>query len=225
MKNDLPLKILLADDHEFYLEGLKGFFSNQQLYEIVGQAYNGKELVQLHEQLLPHIVLTDLRMPVMDGATAIREMLKLNPDLRCIVLTSYDTEHFIVDAMEAGALGYITKHMPRVELFEALDQVSRGFPYFCSSTSLKLTRLLGKSPFDPFKKKQQAVFTPIEKKIIQLICEDRSNVEIAALLCMSIRTIENNRSRIFRKMNVKTTAGVAVYAIKHLIYFLEEDRL
>src|SRR5436190_1217058 len=126
MENEHSIKVLIADDHELYLDGLKGFFSGNDQYRVVGQAFNGEQLITLAARLNPHIVLTDLRMPLMKGAAAIRSLLKVNPSIKCIVLTSYENDISIIEALEAGAKGYITKNMPKKDLFAALDQVCRG---------------------------------------------------------------------------------------------------
>ena len=215
--------ILIADDHAFYLDGLKGFFTDNDIYEIIGEAYNGEELIRQFKLLNPHIILTDLRMPLIDGNAAIREIIKINPDAKCIVLTSYDNNMSIIDALEAGAKGYITKNMPREELYNALDQVCRGYPYYCLTTNAKMLRLLGKSQFNPYLKELKIHFSETQRKMISLICEEKNNKEIATDLGLSIRTVENNRFRIYQKMGVKTVAGVVIYAIKHGMYFIDDQ--
>lgn len=222
MGNKHKIKIVIADDHEFYLDGLKGFFTGNDIYEIVGEAFNGEELVRIASRLKPHIVLTDLKMPLKSGAKAISELIKINPEVKCIVLTSYENDLSIIEALEAGAKGYITKNMPKKDLFAALDQVCRGYPYYCLTTNTKMIRLLGKSTFNPYSKVEKPNFSEIERKIIYLICEEKNNKEIADELFMSVRTVENSRLRIYRKMGVKTAAGLAIYAIKLGMYFLED---
>ncbi len=222
MANKHTIKIVIADDHELYINGLKGLFAGNAFYKIIGQATNGEELVSKVLELNPDIVLTDLRMPILNGAKAIRELLLKQPDLKCIVLTSYENDLSIIEALEAGAKGYITKNISSKELFTAIDQVYRGYPYYCLSTNSKMVRMLGKSPFNPYTSEVKPVFSDTEKKIITLICQEKDNKEIAEQLGMSIRTIENNRSRILKKMEVKTTAGIAIYALKNGLYFLED---
>ncbi len=217
------LRIMLADDHELYLDGLKGLFSNQQRYKIVGTAGNGKELIQLAESLRPQILLTDLRMPLVDGTSAIRKLKQKIPAMQCLVLTGYDNENYLLDALEAGAIGYINKQMPKELLFEAIEQASHGRPYFCNTTSAKMLRLISKSPYNPFSKEEGITFGPTEKNIIQLLCEDLNTHEIADRLFLSRRTVENNRSKIMRKMEVRSSVGVAVYAIKHGLYWFEKE--
>lgn len=217
------ISILIADDHAFYLDGLKGFFTDNDIYEIIGEAYNGEELVRKFKLLNPHIILTDLRMPILDGTAAIREIVKINPDAKCIVLTNYDNDLSIIDALEAGAKGYITKNMPRKELYNALDQVCRGYPYYCLTTNTKMVRLLSKSQFNPYLKEIKIHFSGTQRKMISLICIEKTNKEISSDLGLSIRTVENNRFKIYQKMGVKTSAGVVIYAIKHGMHFIEDS--
>lgn len=209
------IRILLADDHELYLDGLKGLFQTQQVYQVVAEAQNGIELVKMAKLYQPQIVLTDLRMPLLSGAQAINKITLANPTCKCLVLTNYENDLSVIEALEAGASGYITKNMPKQQLFTALDQISRGYPYFCQATNAKMIRLISRSNYNPFSHKCSSRFTDHEKTIIHLICLQKSNQEIADILSLSLRTVENRRARIYQKMSVKTSAGVAIYALKN----------
>lgn len=216
------IRILIADDHEIYRDGIKGFFNDSDLYEVVGAAANGLELVNKALSLYPDIVLTDLRMPLLEGSEAIRRITAWKPDVKCIVLTNYENDVSIIDALEAGAIGYITKNMPKSELFTALHQASQGYPYYCLTTNTKMIRLLGRSHFNPYKEEKSVTFIDEDLKIIHLICLEKTNDEIAAILKRSRRTIENKRARIYHKMQVRTSAGVAIYALKHGLFVYDE---
>ncbi len=216
------IRILIADDHEIYRDGIKGFFNDSDLYEVIGAAANGLELVNKALSLHPDIVLTDLRMPLLEGSEAIRRITAWKPDVKCIVLTNYENDVSIIDALEAGAIGYITKNMPKSELFTALQQASNGYPYYCLTTNTKMIRLLGRSHFNPYKEEKSVTFIDEELKIIHLICLEKTNDEIAAILRRSRRTIENKRARIYHKMQVRTSAGVAIYALKHGLFVFDE---
>lgn len=216
------IEIIIADDHELYLDGLRGLFKVSKTYHIVGEARNGKELLQLALSLKPQIILTDLRMPMLSGAEAIHEISKQLPYTNCIVLTNYENDIAIIEALEAGARGYITKNMPKSELFSALEQVSNGYPYFCQTTNAKMIKLVSQSKFNPFIKGRNMVLSPQEKKVAHLICHEKSNREISDHLFTSIRTIENIRARIYKKMNVKSSVGVAIFALKHGLIPVEE---
>lgn len=220
--NRTRIRIIVADDHDLYLDGLKSLIQTQDIYEVVAEASNGIDLVKTARLHQPQIILTDLRMPLLSGARAISEISKILPDCKCLVLTNYENDLSIIEALEAGARGYITKNMPRLELFTALDHISRGYPYFCQATSAKMVRLIGKSRYNPFQGKRTANFSDQDKKIIRLICLEKSNQEIGQTLFLSTRTIENIRARIYKKMAVKTSAGVVIYAIKHELFSLDD---
>lgn len=216
------IRILIADDHELYLEGIKGFFRNNEVYHIVGEASNGEELVRKAKLLDPHVILTDLRMPLLEGSLAIEKIIRWKPSIKCVVLTNYENDVSIIEALEAGAIGYITKNMPKYELFTALEQVCKGYPYYCRTTNTKMIRLLGRSHFNPYRYDQSITFTDLELKIIHMICLEKTNEEIAKILFLSRRTIENNRALIYKKMQVRTSAGVAIYALKQGLFSFEE---
>jgi DNA-binding NarL/FixJ family response regulator len=219
---DSQIRILIADDHELYLEGIQGFFRNNEVYHIVGEASNGEELVRKAKLLDPHVILTDLRMPLLEGSLAIEKIIRWKPSIKCVVLTNYENDVSIIEALEAGAIGYITKNMPKSELFTALEQVCKGYPYYCRTTNTKMIRLLGRSHFNPYRYDQSIIFTDLELKIIHMICLEKTNEEIAQLLFLSRRTIENNRALIYKKMQVRTSAGVAIYALKQGLFSFEE---
>lgn len=222
MKKHSRIRIIIADDHEIFRDGLVFTIQDNPKYEVLASCVDGKQLIETTKKLLPDIVLTDLKMPTLSGVEAIQKIHKTRPEILCIALSTFDNEYMIVEALEAGAMGYITKSTPKKELFEAIESVHKNIPYYCKSTSKKLARMIGSSFFNPYSQGKKGLFNDIEKSIIRLICEDKSCKEIADILVMSIRTVENNRSKIFKKMNVQTTAGVAIYAVKHALYFYTE---
>lgn len=222
MKSHTPIKIIIADDHEIFRDGLAFTIQDNPKYEILASCVDGNQLIAITNQLKPDIVLTDLKMPILSGVDAIRKIHKAHPEISCLALSTFDNEYMIVEALEAGAMGYITKNMPKKQLFEAIESVHRSIPYYCRTTSQKLARMIGSSFFNPYAQDRKGLFNDAEKAIIRLICEDKTCKEIADELVMSTRTVENHRSKIFRKMNVQTTAGVAIYAVKHALYFYEE---
>jgi DNA-binding NarL/FixJ family response regulator len=222
MKNKGTIKIIIADDHEIFRDGLEGLFLDHPNYKIVGSCTDGDHLVRAVSKFKPDIVLTDLKMPILDGVEAIKQIHKQLPQIICIALSSFDSEYLIVEALEAGAFGYLAKHSKKKEVFAAIETVMRGIPYYCDSTSRKLARLIAASNFNPAAKPRE-LFSDSEKAVIRLICEDRENNEIASILNMGVRRIEKHRTRIYNKMNVNTTAGIAIYAIRHRLFFLDDD--
>jgi DNA-binding NarL/FixJ family response regulator len=215
---DKIIRVVIADDHDIYRDGLKMLLSRDKELEIVAEAASGKQLVSLAAEFKPDVILTDLRMPNMDGIEAIRAIRQTDKVVRCIALSTFDSEQLIIDALEAGATGYVIKNAQKGEIIEAVKTVVLDVPYYCRSTSSRLVRLISKSNFNPYGSDRPEHFSDKEKQIIRLICEDKASQEIADILCLSRRTVEGYRTRILEKMNVKTPAGVAIYAIKNGIY-------
>jgi len=211
------IRILIADDHLMLREGFRNLLRRDTEIEFVGEAENGKELLGLTDQLHPDIIFTDISMPVMDGIEATRFITRKHPEIKIIALTNYDEDHLIVDMLEAGAMGYIMKTAQKKEITEAIHAVYDNRTYYCRQTSAKLTKLIALSRFNPHKKSRPE-FSEREKDVIQLICQEYSNKEIATLLNLSVRTVEGYREKIQEKMNVHSTAGMVVYAIKKGLY-------
>lgn len=213
-----PVRIVLADDHEIFREGFNTLLHKQTDIELVGEAENGEDLVRLTRKLLPDVVLTDIKMPVMDGIEATRKIIALHPQIYVIALTMFDEDNLIIDMLESGAKGYLLKNAHKNEVFDAIKTVHQGDTYFCKHTSQKLLQLISKSRYNPYREADRETFTIKEKEIIRLICREFSNKEIAEKLQLSVRTIEGYRERIQEKMKVKNGVGIAVYAIKNGIY-------
>jgi DNA-binding NarL/FixJ family response regulator len=216
------IRLIIADDHEIFRDGLALMLSKQQDIELIGQAEHGKQLVALVTELQPDVIMTDVKMPVMDGIEATRFLLSKFPDLQIIALSMFDEENLIVDMLEAGAKGYLLKNADKQEILDAIQSVYDGKPYYCHHTTSKLASLISKSKFNPYKKKESLSFTGREKEIIRLICQQFTAQEIADKLFLSKRTVEGHRTKILEKMNVKNTAGVVIYALRHKLVAEEE---
>lgn len=217
-----PIRVVIADDHQIFRDGLAFLLNKDPIVELVGDAPNGKRLIQIVQEFNPDIILTDLRMPEMDGIAAIRSIIQKNADAKIIALSTFDSDAMVIDALEAGAMGYIVKNADRGEIIDAIRMVYTGSPYYCKTTSNRLMKLIAKSEFNPYKKTGIKLFSDKEKEIIRMICEERTSKEIGETLFLSARTVEGLRVKILEKMNVKTTAGVAIYAIKNGFYFMED---
>ena len=213
------IQLAIADDHEVYRDGLKALLESSKEFEIVAEASTGKQLVSLCEEKAPDVVLTDIMMPVMDGIQATLFLAEHLPSVRVIALSMFNQDHLILDMLNAGASGYLIKNAHKNEIIEAIHSVYKNKPYYCSSTSYKLARLIGNSQFGP-KAKQKVFFSEKEMEIIKLICEEKTSKEIGDKLNMSARTAEEYRYRIREKMEVKGTAGMVIYAIKNDLFRL-----
>lgn len=209
------IRLVIADDHEIFRDGLSLMLSKQQHIQLAGQAENGRDLIALVNKVQPDVIMTDVKMPVMDGIEATRTLLAQHPDLKIIALSMFDEENLIVDMLEAGAKGYLLKNADKQEILDAIHSVYEDKNYYCHHTSSKLASLISKSRFNPYKKKDPVSFTERETEIIRLICQQLTAQEIADKVFLSKRTVEGHRTRILEKMNVKNTAGVVIYALKH----------
>lgn len=219
---NIRIKIIVADDHDIFRHGLVDILHTVPHYHVVASCKNGKELIEASKKYYPDLIITDLKMPVITGIEAIRSILSIQPQIRCLALSHFDDEYMIASALDAGVTGYITKGVKKEDLFEAIDTVNKNLTFYCKNASYKLALMVKKGAFNPFSKKQKHIFSETEKRMISLICEDKSSKEVAEILSLSIRTVENYRSTILRKMNVNSLAGMTVYAIKNGLYHYEQ---
>lgn len=209
------IKIVIADDHEMFRDGFKLMLTKQKDIQLVGEAENGRRLLELVEEEKPDVVVTDIKMPIMDGIEAAKKIHEQFPDTGVIGLSMFDEDDLIIDMLEAGAKGYLLKNSNKEQIGEAIRTVYNGDPYYCKTTSHKLTQMIAKSKFNPYKKKEKIEFTEREIEIVELVCKEMSNKEIAEKLFLSIRTVEGLRLKISEKMNVKNPVGMVIYALKN----------
>lgn len=212
------IRIVLADDHEIFRDGFNVMLKKQKEIELTGEAENGLDLIELVGKVQPDVILTDIKMPRMDGIEATRILSQKFPHINIIALSMFDDEHLIIDMLEAGAKGYLLKNAHKYEILEAVKAVYYQETYYCHHTTHKLAEMIAKSRFNPYKQKKKIEFTNKEKEVIHLICRQFSNKEMANELKLSTRTIEGYREKIMEKMNARNTAGIVVYAIKNNIY-------
>jgi DNA-binding NarL/FixJ family response regulator len=215
-----PIRLLIADDHEVLREGFCSILNGNKEIELVGAASNGVELIELTERLMPDIIITDIRMPVMNGFEATKILTAKYPGIGVIIFTICKEEKLVIDMLEAGVQGYLIKNSGKKEILEAIYAVMNQKTYYCRETTALLTQVIAKNGVGRKEKRGYMAFNHKEKEIICLICEGKSNKEIAAKLNLSIRTVEGYREKIEYKMGVKNTAGIVVYAIKNGIFQL-----
>jgi DNA-binding NarL/FixJ family response regulator len=216
-----PIRIVIADDHEIFREGFKLLLRNQQELELVGEADNGRELMAIVVKHQPDVVITDIKMPVMDGIEACRQVKREFPNIQVIALSMFNEDNLIMDMLEAGAKGYLLKNTNKEELIKATKAVYEGSSYYCLATSNKLANMIAQSKYSPYRNQPVKKLSQREKEVIQLICEQYSNKEIAAALGLSIRTIEDHREKIQKKIDARNSVGIVIYAIKHELYVVK----
>ena len=211
------IKILLADDHEFFRDGFIFFIKDAPDIELVDTASNGKQLLQMAEKYLPDVILTDIKMPVMDGIEATKIITANYPQIAIIALSMSNEENFIVEMIEAGAKGYLIKNAQKHEILEAIRTVAKHELYYCESTNRKFAELVAHHYIDP-KNPGMIKFSEKEKEIIRLICMEYSNKEISVQLKIKLRTVEGVRKRMIKRVNARNAVGLAVYAIRYNIF-------
>lgn len=210
------IKVVIADDHVHYRDGLSATINDDTGMEVVGEAADAYQLLEIVRRREPDVVITDLIMPG-DGIKAIGQLFAKKFQ-RIIAVSSFDDEDLIVEALEAGAMGYVRKNADRNEITEAVKEVFRFRPHYSESTSSLLMKEILDSTFNPYKKLKPALFSELQLKVITFICQGKTNDEIAVEIFSSLRNVERLRSTIMDKMKVKTKAGLIIYAVKNGLY-------
>lgn len=205
-------RILIAEDHTIMREGLKALLSTEPTFEIVGEARDGRETVELVQRLEPDLLLLDLSMPLLHGLEAIKEIRRGGPKTKILVLTVHKDEEFILAAFKAGADGYILKEASHAELEMALESVLSGKRYISPAIShlvldayLEATRTLKTES-------SWETLTGREREILKLIAEGHTNKQISDLLCISVRTVETHRANLMRKLDLHSVAELTALA-------------
>lgn len=204
------MRVLIADDHHVVRRGLLFFLKTQRDIEVVGEASNGKEAVELASKLTPDIVLMDLVMPVMDGIQATRKIKEKNPGIIVLMLTSFSDRDHVVPAIEAGAAGYQLKDIEPDELVQSLRSLMRGENTLHPKASSQLEK--GPAAAAPH---TVNFLTPREKEVLAELTKGKSNREIASALFVTEKTVKTHISNIFAKLEVQDRTQAALYAVKH----------
>jgi len=211
-----PVRIVVADDHSIFREGLQLLLKKEKTIELAGEAADGDALLALIAEVQPDVVVTDIDMPGKNGIEVTRILKQSHPSIGVIALTMFGEEHLVVDMMEAGANGYVLKESKKEEIIQAILTASEGGSYFCERTSMQLSKLLATSKTN--RQEEAIAFTETEITIMRLICEQKQNKEIADELELAVKTVEKLRTRILEKTKSANLVGVAIYAIKHGYY-------
>ncbi len=208
-------KVIIADDHALFRTGVKTSLSFYKDIEIMGEAENGMQLLNLVKFLKPDIILLDIQMPIMDGIATLPEVKKILPDVRIIMLTMNDDVSMISRLMEIGANSYLTKNSDSETIYQAIKTCYENEFFFNEYTNKAMLAGLRNKKHDMPAYSEEADLSEKEKNVLKLMCEEKSTKEIADLVEISPRTVEAIRDRLKIKTGAKTTAGLILYAVKH----------
>jgi len=204
--------VLLCDDHTLFREGIKAILRDEASIEIVGEAEDGRQAVDRAQQLLPDVVLMDISMPDLNGFEATARILQANPKIRILILTMYEEEEVIPRCLTAGASGYVLKDAPRADLIHAIDVVRRGGQYLSSRALKKIVRQhvqgakIGATDYERLSGR--------EREVLKLLADGLTLKEIATRLVLSVKTVDNHKTNMMRKLDLHDRTEVIKYAIQ-----------
>lgn len=205
-------RVILADDHTLFRSGVKRILEEIPGVEVVGEAADGLELLSLLREMTPDLVILDISMPKLRGLEAIQKIKASHPQVRVMILTMHKDAEYLSYALSAGAAGFLLKQDADPELLEALSTIRRGETYLSPAISEVVPELLrrGQTPDGTPKE----VLTHREREILKLLTDGKSSKEIGELLFISLRTVQNHRANIMRKLKVRRTTDLIKYALE-----------
>ncbi|MEP7277611.1 MAG: response regulator transcription factor [Bacteroidota bacterium] len=213
-----PIKVAIADDHALFRAGVKTALSVRKDIEMIAEADNGMQLLNLLKHIEPDVVLLDIQMPLMDGITTLPEIRKLYPDIKVIILSMHNDHSMISKLMEVGANSYLTKNSDSETIYQAIKTCYEQEFFFNDLTNKALLSGLRTKKTDPLQDDVQ--LNDKERRILKLMCEEKTTKEIADIVDISPRTVEAIRDKLKTKTGAKSMAGLVMYAVKNKL--LEE---
>lgn len=212
--------IILVDDHDIYRDGLFMLFTLKKVANVIGQASNGLDFMDLLENNKPDIVIMDIAMPGMDGVKATELALNKFPDLNIIALSMSDNEEYYLKMINAGVKGFILKSSSKDELIKAVEAVSSGKSYFSDALLKNIMQKISPTGAKFVAEIDSLPFTKREMEILKLMCNGLSALEIAEELYLSKKTVEGHRTQLFQKTCTKNSVALVVYAIKNKVVYV-----
>lgn len=213
-----PIRIVLAEDHRILRDGLRAIFVNEPDLELAGEATDGREAINQARELLPDLMILDLSMPRMDGLSALKEIKRVAPKTRVLVMTVHRTEEYVFRAIEDGADGYLLKDASATELLLAVRSVLAGERYLSAAVATQVVSayLKRKSPQGDSSRPRSAMETlsTREREVLKLVAEGYRSREIGEFLYISEKTVDKHRSNMMRKLGVNSAAALTAFAIE-----------
>jgi len=206
------LRILLADDHTLVRQGLRRMLEEQPAWRVVAEAGDGREAVRLAEEHNPDVAILDVAMPLLNGVEATRQIARRAPAIRILVLSMHADEAYVTQILKAGAIGYLLKDSADADLMRAVAAVAQGKSFF-SPTVARLILDDYVRPRGELTDRYDSL-SEREREIFQLIAEGKANKEMAALLSISVSTVETHRARVMEKLDIHSAAEIVLYAVR-----------
>jgi len=213
-----PIRVVIVDDHALLREGTRWILQQEASIEVVGEASRGDEAVEVVARLQPDVVLLDLRLPGLPGIDAARQIAQMSPHTRVLIVTAYDEEDYVLEALQAGAAGYLLKTAPSHELVEAVHAVAAGATVLQPSVSASLARRWTRSDGPG-----GVQLTARELEVLRLTAHGMANKEMAHKLGISLRTVEGHLSRTFTKLGVASRTEAVFLAVNQHLISLEAE--
>jgi len=213
-----PIKVILSDDHKLFRDGIKSLLRSENDIQVIAEVSDGDEVIKIIKDNIPDIVITDISMPRMNGIELTRMLSEKYPSVHVLIISMHLNESYILESVKSGARGYLPKDSNPQELIKAIRIIHAGGTYFNQEiTGIAMSGFAEKSKQNDKKKQLLEHLTEREIEIIRLVAEGMMNKEISDYLSISIRTVDNHKSNILRKLNLKTSIDIVKYAIKHEI--------
>jgi DNA-binding NarL/FixJ family response regulator len=209
----MGLRILLADDHTLLRQGLRRMLEERPDWQVVAEAGDGRDAVRLAEEHQPDVAIIDVGMPLLNGVETTRQIVHRAPRVHVLVLSMHADEAYVTQVLKAGAIGYLLKDSADVDLMKAIDAVAIGKSFFSPAVARMMIDEYGQPKSGQASDRYENL-SEREREVFQLVAEGKTNKEIAALLFISVSTVETHRGRIMEKLDVHSAAEVVLYAVR-----------
>lgn len=210
----MSIRVLLADDHRVVRQGLRALLTAQPDIAVVGETGDGRETVQLAESLQPDVVVMDISMPLLNGIEATQQITSRTPEVAVVVLSMHGGDEYVLQALRAGALGYVLKQSADTELLMAIRAAQRGESFLSPAVAQRVINGYIRQADAPQTQDRYGLLSEREREVLQLIAEGKSAREMADLLCISPRTAAKHKTNLMDKLDIHHTAGLVQFAIR-----------